>query len=175
MKTYARHTGICIYCLNTIEADATPREMTKGFWGPLNVLWGHVDEFGDPVDGVDHQAVPRGPTQTKPNSERFNVEPYGEVETLLVPVGVLEVGHQFVGPDHDTVYEVTAPVRDHPRGWLFTRRVTLIGTPCPDCERRGAVSAECGGCGGKGEAGHGFFTLADADAVHLITSPPVGP
>lgn len=171
MKTAERYTGICTYCTGAIAADATPRDADKGFTGPLNVPWNHVDGNGD-VRDADHDAVPRGPWVPVPNSARFRVEPYGDVDTLCVPAGALERGHQFIGPDDDTVYEVTAPVCEHPQGWLFVRRVVLIGTRCTTCGRRGYRSAECNECGGQNEPGHGFFNnMADTDAVHLITNP----
>lgn len=176
MQTYARYTGTCTYCLDPIEADATPKT-DRGFAGPLNVNWFHVyPGTSAPVDEEpDHDAVPRGRWDTVPNSERFTVDPYGDVVTLQVPMGVLEVGHQFVGNGGDTAFEVTSPCRDHRNGWLATRRVLLIGVPCPACTRRGEVTQACEECGGCGEAGHGVWSDRPETAVYLITDPPVGP
>ncbi len=124
MQTYARYTGTCTYCRHPIKADAEPVSREKGFWGPLNVEWFHVDAASRRID-ADHDAVPRGPWQTVRNSELFTVDPYGDVVTMQVPIGVLEVGHQFIGWDHDTVYEVTAPCRDADRAAM--RRVRQTG------------------------------------------------
>jgi len=143
MQVYARYAGDCTYCGEDIEADATPKT-DHGFSGPLDVDWRHLPQWSSNPPDYDHNAVPRGPWRTQRNSERFVVDPYGEVATLDVPIGVLEEGHEFVGWDGDTVYRVTAPYH---KGVLGVVEVLKVGQPCDDCGpiRDAIYACECGG------------------------------